>query len=104
MKSFEALQKSYEKEMALAEKHKQNAADIKKEMEVLKGNVSYKKINALNFSGEEYDKFMRLLDTDKKTVLEAVDLVLGPMDTEAEKKTGEAFIQDGEEDREEKVV
>lgn len=104
MKSFEALQKSYEKEMALAEKHKQNAADIKKEMEVLKGNVSYKKINALNFSGEEYDKFMRLLDTDKKTVLEAVDLVLGPMDTEAEKKPREAFIQDGEEDREEKVV
>lgn len=104
MKSFEALQKSLEKEMALAEKHKQNAADIKKEMEVLRGNVSYKKINALNFTGKEYDKFMRLLDTDKKTVLEAVDLVLGTMDTEAEKKQGEVFIQDGEEDREEKVV
>ena len=103
-KSFDALQKTLEKEMELAEKHKQNAADIKKEIEVLRGNVSYKKINALNFTGEEYDKFIRLLDTDKKTVLEAVDLVLGTMDADAARKQGEAFLQDGEEDGEEKVV
>lgn len=77
MKSFEALQKAYEKEVALAEKHKQNANDIKHEMEVLRGKASNKKINALNFTGQEYDRFLRLLDTNKKTVLEAVELVLG---------------------------
>jgi len=111
MKSFEALQKTYEKEIELAEKHKQKAADIKKEMEVQRGNVSYKKINALNFTGQEYDKFMRLLDTNKKTVLEAIDLVLGTeeagreeTDTEEEKKQEEAFRQDGEEYSEEKLV
>lgn len=91
MKSFEALQKSYEKEIALAEKHKQNAADIKREMDALRGKVSNRKISALNFNGQEYDRFLRLLDADKKTVLEAVDLVLGSRNAqEVEREEGDS--------------
>lgn len=107
MKSFEALQKSYEKEMALAEKHKQNAADIKKEMDIQRGNASNKKINALNLTGQEYDRFLRLLDTGKKTVMEAVELALGERTdgVETEKTVqAEESLQNREEDSEEQAV
>lgn len=90
MKSFESLQKAYEKEISLAEKHKQNALDIKREMDVQRGKVSNKKINALNFNGQEYDKFLRLLDCDKKTVLEAAELVLGTSGTKEEEAEAES--------------
>ena len=35
------------------------------------------KTKALNLNGTEYDRFMKLLGSDKKTVLEAIELVLG---------------------------
>ncbi len=94
MKSFEALQKAYEKELELVEKHKKNAADIKQEMEVQRGKVSNRKINALNFTGQEYDRFLQLLDTNKKTVLEAVELVL---------ETGKDIRLSGEAERSEET-
>lgn len=77
MKSIEKLEENYKRELELAEKHKQNASDIKKEIELLKGNMINQKTKALNLSGAEYDRFMKLLGSDKKTVLEAIGLVLG---------------------------
>ena len=76
MKNMEQLQKAYEKEQRLSEQHKKNAADIKKQMELLQGKNVSQKINSLNMSGAEYDKLMKLLGSGKKTVLEAVELVL----------------------------
>lgn len=83
MKSFEALEKALKKELELSEKHKQNAADIRKEIEMQRGKTLSKKINSLNLSGQEYDKFLLLLDR-KKSVLEAVDVILGEKDTDGE--------------------
>lgn len=77
LKSMETLEKMYNKELELAEKHKQNALDIKKEMELRRGHLINKKANALNLNGAEYDQFIRLLEKDKKTLLDAIELVLG---------------------------
>lgn len=74
MKSFETLQKMYEKEIGLSEKHKQNALDIKKEIEMQRNRQSIKKIQALNLSGTEYDRFIHLLD-DKESVMSAIELL-----------------------------
>lgn len=76
MKSMEQLERAYQREMELSEKHKKNAADIKKQMELQQGKEVMQKINSMKMSGAEYDKFMRLLAGGKKTVLEAVSLVL----------------------------
>lgn len=76
MKSMEQLERAYQKELALAEKHKKNAADIKKQMELQQGKMISQKINGMNMSGAEYDRFMRLLASGKKTVLEAAEFVL----------------------------
>lgn len=86
-KSIEQLEKSYKREMELAEKHRQNAADIKKEMELLKGSMINQKTKALNLNGAEYDQFMRLLASDKQSVLNAIELVLGKEALEAEAGT-----------------
>lgn len=88
MKSFEALEKALQKEIELSEKHKQNAADIKKEIEMQRGKALSKKINSLNLSGQEYDKFLLLLER-KKSVMEAVDAVLGEKDANAHDTSAE---------------
>lgn len=77
MKNMEQLQKAYEKEMKLTEQHKKNATDIKKQMESLQNKNISQKISSLNMNGAEYDRFMKLLGSDKKTVFEAVEIVLG---------------------------
>lgn len=77
MKSMEKLEEMYKKELELADKHKKCAAEIKNEMEMNKGKEANKKINALNLNGIEYDRFIKLLNADKKTVMEAVNSVLG---------------------------
>lgn len=76
MKSMEQLEKMYAKEIELADKHKKNAADIKKQMELLQGKMIGQKINSLNMNGSEYDKLMKLLSSGKKNVLEAAEIVL----------------------------
>lgn len=76
MKSIEKLEISYERELELAERHKQNAADIKKEMELLKGSMINQKTKALNLNGAEYDQFVKFLES-KQNVLDAIELVLG---------------------------
>ena len=86
MKSMEQLEKAYQKELDLAEKHKRNAADIKKQMELQQGKMISQKVNSMNMSGAEYDRFMRLLASGKKTVLEAAEIVLAEP---AEKEGGE---------------
>lgn len=73
---MEQLEKMYAKEIELADKHKKNAADIKKQMELLQGKMIGQKINSLNMNGSEYDKLMKLLSSGKKTVLEAAEIVL----------------------------
>lgn len=76
MKSMEQLEKAYLKELELSDKHKKNAADIKKQMELQQGKAITQKINSMNMNGAEYDQFMRMLAGGKKTVLEAASLVL----------------------------
>ena len=76
MKSIEQLETSYQKELALAEKHKKTASDIRKQIEHQQGKMIMQSINALNMSGAEYDRFNKLLKSGKKTVLEAADQVL----------------------------
>lgn len=88
MKSMEQLERAYQKELDLAEKHKKNAADLKKQMELQQGKMISQKINGMNMSGAEYDRFMRLLASGKKTVLEAAELVLAE-NIPAEKEGGE---------------
>lgn len=76
MKSIEKLEQEYQREITLAEKHKKTAADIRKQIETQQGKMITQKINALNMSGAEYDAFIKLLSTGKKTVLQAADQVL----------------------------
>ncbi len=75
MKTMEQLEAAYQKELALAEKHKKAAADIRKQMEFQQGKAIAAKVNAMNMSGAEYDKFISLLSSGKKSVMEAADLV-----------------------------
>lgn len=84
MKNMEQLQKNYDREVKLAEQHKKQAADIKKQMEFLQNKSINQKITSLNMSGAEYDRFMKLLSSGKKNVLEAVNLVLNNEKTEKE--------------------
>ena len=87
MKSIEALEKARDKELELAEKHKKKAADIEKELEMKKGKMTVKAVNALNLSGQQYDRFLKLL-SNKKTVLEAVELMNKEDETETDKQYG----------------
>ena len=77
MKSMEQLEKAYQREVELAEKQKRTATDIKKQIDERQGKLNTQNINALNLSGEEYDRFIRLIGSSKKTVLEVADQVLG---------------------------
>ena len=76
MKSIEQLEAAYQKELDLVEKHKKAAADIRKQIDHQQGKMIMQSISALNMSGSEYDKFIKLLKSGKKTVLEAAEQVL----------------------------
>lgn len=75
MKSIEALEKELTKEKELIEKHKKKATAIEQEIELRKGQAMVKAVKALNFSGQQYDRFLRLL-SNKKSVMEAVELLV----------------------------
>lgn len=75
MKTMEQLEAAYQKELSLADKHKRAALDIKKQMEYQQGKAITAKVNAMNLNGAEYDRFISLLASGKKSVLEAADLV-----------------------------
>ncbi|MCI8774737.1 MAG: hypothetical protein HFI50_12575 [Lachnospiraceae bacterium] len=89
MKSMEQLEKKYEKELKLAEQHKKNAADIRKQMDLQMGKAVGQKINSLDMNGAEYDRLMKLLGSGKKSVLEAVELVLGETEEQKGDESGE---------------
>lgn len=89
MKNMEQLETAYQKELGLIEKHKKAASDIKKQMEHLQGKTVVQKINSMNMSGSEYDKFIKLLSSGKKTVLETADQVLGRQKEKGDVKSGE---------------
>lgn len=74
MKSLEKLEEQYQKELALAQKHKQGAEDLRREIELLKGTMVNQRIKSLNFNAEEYRKLMMFLN-DKKEIMEAIELV-----------------------------
>lgn len=76
MKSIEQLEAAYQKELDLSEKHKRAAADIRKQIEHQQGKAIMQSISALNMSATEYDAFIKLLKSGKKSVLEAADHVL----------------------------
>lgn len=76
MKSVEALEKELEKEKELIEKHKKKMAAIEQEIELRKGQATMKAVKALNLSGQQYDRFLKLL-SDKKSVMEAVERLNG---------------------------
>lgn len=76
MKTMEQLEAAYQKEMSLADKHKKAAVDIKKQMEFQQSKTITAKFNAMNMNGTEYERFIHLLSSGKKTVLEAADLAL----------------------------
>lgn len=84
MKTMEQLEAAYQKELDLADRHKKNAAAIKKQMELQQGKTIAAKVNALNMNGSEYDRFIHLLASGKKTVLEAADVVLAKSRKEEE--------------------
>lgn len=90
MKSIAQLEESYKKEMQLAEKHKKAAADIRKQIDLQQGKIITQKINALNMTGAEYDAFIKLLSSGKKTVLQAADQVL-----EVQGKGGARISEEG---------
>lgn len=69
---LEKLEKLYNKECALAEKHKQAAKDIKEEMEALKGNIITKAVLSLNLDNQEFDYFMSYLK-NKKDIQSAIN-------------------------------
>ena len=73
---MEQLEKAYQKEVELSQKHKKAADDIKKQMELQQGKAVNQRINAMNMNGAEYDRFMKFLGGGKKTVLEAAELAL----------------------------
>ena len=77
MKSISFYEKQYQKEMELAEKHKKNAADIRKTIDAVKGKLTISAMNALNLNSAEYNQLMKFLKQDKKTICEALDLVVG---------------------------
>ena len=87
MRSLEKLEEHYQKELSLAQKHKQNAEDLKREIELLKGSMITQKVKSLNINGEEYRKLMDLLN-DKRGLMEAIELVSG----NAEKVKGDDSI------------
>lgn len=76
MKTMEQLEAAYQKELSLADKHKKAASDIKKQMEFQQSKTITAKFNAMNMNGAEYERFIHLLASGKKTVLEAADLAL----------------------------
>ena len=82
---MEQLEKAYEKEIRLSEQHKKNAEDIRKQMEWQRQKAFGQKVNALNMNSSEYDLLLKLLASGKKTVMEAVEIVLGSVPEAAKK-------------------
>ena len=86
MKTIEQLEKAYEREKRLAEQHRKNAADYKKQMEQLQFKSVNQKVASLNMSAEEFDAFIKLLNSGKKSVFDAVNLVMGKREKTEEVK------------------
>ncbi len=90
MKSMEQLEKAYEKEIRLSEQHKKNAEDIRKQMELQRQKAFGQKVSALNMNSREYEMLLKLLASGKRTVMEAIEIVLG---ASGETKKGDEQIE-----------
>lgn len=77
MKNLDKLQESYEKELELARKHKKRADELKQKIDEQKSMLLQRKMQELNLTPEEYEKFLDFV-SDKKIVLS----VLSPEEVE----------------------
>lgn len=77
MKNLDKLQESYEKELELAKKHKKKAEELKQKIDEQKSMLLQRKMQELNLTPEEYEKFIDFV-SDKKIVLS----VLSPEEVE----------------------
>lgn len=71
---MEKLEKKQRKELELAKQHEQNCNDLRKQIEMERGNMIQKSINRLNLSAEEFQLLMKVVQS-KKNFLEAVELI-----------------------------
>lgn len=72
-KNVQFYEQQLNKELELAEKHKKNAADLKKVIAHMKGEETLAAVNALNLTGSEYSALMKVLKQDKKSFLKVIE-------------------------------
>lgn len=72
MKNIEKLKERYAKECELEAKHRKNAKDLKKQIELAEGQELRGFINELKLSEKEYITLKKLLKNDRKDFLEMV--------------------------------
>lgn len=77
MKNLDKLQESYEKELELARRHKKKADELKQKIDEQKSMLLQRKMQELNLTPEEYEKFLDFV-SNKKIVLS----VLSPEEVE----------------------
>lgn len=81
-RSIDFYEKQLEKELQLIEKHKRNAADLRKLITRQKGEETVAAVNALNLSSPEHASLMKLLKQDKKAFLKALEAVTREKDND----------------------
>ena len=74
MKDIEKLEEQYNKEIRLAEQHKNRAKTIADEIKFLKGEECNSRISRLNLTPDQFKKLLKLLD-NKENLLDAVELL-----------------------------
>lgn len=87
-KKLEKLEELYQKECALAEKHRKNARDIKEQIEEYRGEMVHRAINNLKLSEDDFKWFLSHLG-DKKNIHQVIE--------ELKKKKGGEDSQDEKE-------
>lgn len=68
------LERLYQKECELVEKHKNQAEDYKRQLEEARGNAIRQAVNRQNLSGSEFEQLMTLLKS-RKTISDALKTV-----------------------------
>ncbi|MCM1182807.1 MAG: hypothetical protein NC337_05500 [Roseburia sp.] len=87
------LTEQYDKEMALAEKHRKKAKSLADQIKYMKGEECNDRINRLNLTPDQFSELLRLLD-NKTRLMTAVEMCL------AQNAAGQ---NDGEDEREMQV-
>lgn len=77
-KTLGQLEQQYEKAQENADIQRKKAVVIKKQIESQRCEMIRKKLNQLNLSAEEFDKFISFLSLDKDKVLGTLENALCP--------------------------